>query len=439
MFESRCEFSVPIKFSHFANLQKVSFVLQTRSHDENHYRFSKQHLISVFLKNLKNRFFDWAKAPIIDDRKLVRICAFLNVFCLSWLSLTGKGYADSELIDLEEMAQDFVLETKKIEIPGYPFAFNPSIIRWQGRLIMSFRVIDDPKASFNSWIGLIFLDDNFNPIGEPQKLIMRPADSTVPCRAEDARFLIAGDRLWMIYSDNAEPKISRGGYRVYIATVIETDGHFSLEGIECLSRFEGENQNFREKNWVPFEYEGQLLLAYSLKPHRIFIPMAETGECWTVATTPTLVDWAWGDLRGGTPAIFDENIGEYLAFFHSSKNMATVHSDGAVVSHYFIGAYTFSRHPPFNITRISQEPIVGRGFYRGTIYKPYWKPVRVVFPCGIIVEQDYIWITYGRQDHEIWITKLDKKRLLNHLTPVKLPKENHDRPTMYAKSPRDTK
>ena len=49
MFESRCEFSVPIKFSHFANLQKVSFVLQTRSHDENHYRSSKQHLISVSL------------------------------------------------------------------------------------------------------------------------------------------------------------------------------------------------------------------------------------------------------------------------------------------------------------------------------------------------------------------------------------------------------
>jgi len=34
------------------------------------------------------------------------------------------------LIDLDSMAQDFVLETKKIEIPGYPCAFNPAIVRW---------------------------------------------------------------------------------------------------------------------------------------------------------------------------------------------------------------------------------------------------------------------------------------------------------------------
>ena len=32
-------------------------------------------------------------------------------------------------IDLSIMKQDFVLDTKRIEIPGYPYVFNPSIVR----------------------------------------------------------------------------------------------------------------------------------------------------------------------------------------------------------------------------------------------------------------------------------------------------------------------
>ncbi len=83
-----------------------------------------------------------------------------------------------------------------------------------------------------------------------------------------------------------------------------------------------------------------------------------------------------------------------------------------------MGAYTFSASPPFEITKISQEPIVGQNFYDGEYYKPYWVPVRCIFPCGFIIEDLYIYISYGRQDHEIWIAKLDKKALLMSLVPV---------------------
>ena len=164
------------------------------------------------------------------------------------------------LFDLEDRAQDFVLETKQILIPGHPFAFNPSIVRWQGRLMMSFRVIDDPKKSFESWIGLVLLDDDLNPISIPQRLAMRSPDSTIPCRAEDARLITVGDRLWMVYSDNAEPKVSRGGFRVYIAEVIGSNDDFSLQNIECLTQFEGVDPNLREKNWVPLTIKASFCL-----------------------------------------------------------------------------------------------------------------------------------------------------------------------------------
>ena len=80
---------------------------------------------------------------------------------------------------------------------------------------------------------------------------------------------------------------------------------------------------------------------------------------------------------------------------------------------------TFSSQPPFRITRVSPEPIIGRGFYHGPLYRYYWKPSEIVFPCGILLDSEFIWVTFGRQDHEICVAKIDKKGLLAYLKPTK--------------------
>ena len=324
--------------------------------------------------------------------------------------------AQSAPIDLQTMAQDFVLETKRIEIPGYPYAFNPSLVRWRGFFLLSFKVIPDPKNSFNSHIGLVWLDEHFNPIGEVQLLDTRKGMREIPSRSEDARLIVIQGRLFMIYSDCTEPAISKGGFRVHLGEIDFNGTSFSILRPESLKQFEGETQNRREKNWVPFEYNGGMLLSYQLAPHLVMRPRMGTGRCETVSLSQSLPSWDWGELRGGTPALLDG--AEYLAIFHTSMNIASAYSDGKVLSHYFMGAYTFSAHPPFEITRISPEPIVGKGFYEGALYKPYWKPVCVVFPGGLLLEGKTVWVAYGRQDHEVWIAKLDKQKLLQSLVPV---------------------
>ncbi len=335
---------------------------------------------------------------------------FFCLFTLCSLCL----FADP--IDLEEKIQDFVLETRKIEVPGYPLALNPCIIRWQGRIIMSFRIIPNRKNSYTTLLGLVWLDDDLCPVGEPQILLTRDPDSPIPPRGEDARLLTIDDRLYIIYDDCNSRQINKACYRMYYGE-IQFDGEFfSIENLEGIFQYEGESPDIREKNWVPFDYQDTLLLAYSLVPHRIFCPIFGSPECITLATTTSLINWPWGILRGGTPGFLVD--GEYLAFFHSSMDIPTVHSEGRKISHYFMGAYTFAAQSPFAITRISPEPIVGKGFYNGTIYKPFWKSVRVIFPCGYIFDDDYIWLSYGRQDHESWIVKLDKKKLFESLVPV---------------------
>ncbi|MBS0625480.1 MAG: hypothetical protein JSS32_05465 [Verrucomicrobia bacterium] len=320
------------------------------------------------------------------------------------------------LLDLEENPQDFILEIKKIEIPGYPDAFNPSIFRWDGRLLMSFRFIPNPKDSYTSYLGIVWLHENFDPDGPVQVLNTREPGDPVPSRAEDGRIVQVGEKRYFVYSDNTEPKLSKGGFRVYISELNLLNGKFFLSDIECLSQYPHESREIREKNWTPFDYKGNLLLAFSQVPHEIFCPVFGTGECFTVEKTPTKIDWEWGVPRGGSPALPVE--GEYLSFFHSSIKIGTLHSDGKAMPHYFMGVYTFSMEPPFEILRISPRPIVGRMFYRGPVHNRYWGSVRVVFPCGFIEDEKYIWVSYGRQDHELWIAKLDKKGLLDSLVPV---------------------
>jgi beta-1,4-mannooligosaccharide phosphorylase len=337
----------------------------------------------------------------------------MKLFLLSLLfisSLSALPY------DLEKECSDFVLETKKIEIPGYPHAFNPSIIRWHDYLLLSFRTIPDRKSSFNSELGLVWLDEEFNPISEPQLLDLRKNNRSVPCRAEDGRLIEVDGNLYMIYSDCSDPKISKGGFRVWIMQLDLDEDQFVAISSECFRNFEDASLMRREKNWTPFSYKNHLLLEYSQSPHRILFPLFGSNSCETVAFTENSLPWIWGELRGGTPALIDN--GEYLSFFHSSIDMPSLHSEGKSIAHYFIGAYTFSSTPPFEMTKISPKPIIAKGFYSGPMHQPYWKPVRVVFPGGLLIEDESIYITYGKQDHEVWIAKLDKNALLKSLVPI---------------------
>ncbi len=325
----------------------------------------------------------------------------------------------ADLIDLDENPHDFVLETKQILIDEFPHAFNPSIVRWDGRFLLSFRNLppQECKMKFNSDLYLVWLDEEFNPVSKPQLLNIRLCNQRVPSRAEDARLVFIGKRLHIIYSDNADEKVTAGGFRMYSAELDHFGDYIVLQNQEKMSDWAGHQPERREKNWVPFDYKGDLFLAYNVAPHYILRPIFGTEQCDLMAHTEVEHNWKWGSIRGGTPALKIED--EYLSFFHSQIKMSSVHSKGKEMLHYFMGAYTFSAQEPFEITKISPEPIRGKHFYHGKEYERYWGSVRVVFPCGLMMDDHYIWVTYGRQDHELWIAKLDKKRLLASLTPSK--------------------
>lgn len=325
-----------------------------------------------------------------------------------------KIFPLEEQIDFNKLKQDFILETKKIQIPEHPHAFNPSIIRWKGQLLMSFRCYD-PKTRATNPIGLVWLDENFEPISTPQIFEFPFHNPVLLSKQQDPRLIAVNGRLFLVYNNIKEDVIHREMRRMFIVELFESQGLFTSSQPECLLHFENENEMRYEKNWVPFEYNGELLLAYSIIPHRIMRPLEGTHSCETLYDTRIPFTWDWGVPRGGTQALLDKD--HYLSFFHSWKDIPTVQSNGKKITHYVLGAYIFENKPPFSILAVSPEPIVADNFYEPPYYRT-WKPLRCVFPAGILLDEEFVWITYGRQDHELWVTKIDKKKLLQSLIPL---------------------
>lgn len=337
-------------------------------------------------------------------------CHLFHFIILISLALNTHSYA---LFDMEGLRQDFVLETKQIDIPNYPDAFNPSIVRWKESILMCFR-IRDPITSLTNQIGLIWLDDDCNIASMPKILKMPPHQDIYFPRTQDPRLVAIGSDLFIVYNEFHKTSLGSNRRMAY-SKICESNNFFYTEPPTYLLAFENENPSKQEKNWVPFNYNNELHFSYSIEPHLVFRPIAGTHSCHSAASTSSYLKWNWGILRGGTPA--EKIDDQYLAFFHSVKDFVSLQSKGSRILHYFMGAYTFNASPPFKVTKISPEPIVGENFYNGPLYDT-WKPLLVVFPGGYVHDENYIWIAYGRQDHEVWIVKLDKQGLFDSLVNV---------------------
>lgn len=330
-----------------------------------------------------------------------------------------------EFLDRADSKYDIVKTTKQIHLQEFPGAWNPSIVKFQDGYLLTFRWaprrIEEPWVSH---IGLVLLNDSFEPITKPELLDTRVYSNATPSQAEDARITYIGDKLYVVYNDNIDLVFPSYWERrdMYVAEIIYENEQFSLSKPVKMTHKTKSRDRPWQKNWSPFEWKNQLMLTYCINPHEIIIPDTETGVCQPLAVSNTEISkdswvfnaWEYDSLRGGTPAILVD--GEYLAFFHSGVITRTACSEYYDIWHYLVGAYTFSADPPFALTKISPTYIDHPGFYT---YSSYAK--RVIYPGGFVVDGKNIYLAYGKDDCEIWIATIDLQNLKNSLVPIRLP------------------
>ena len=312
-----------------------------------------------------------------------------------------------------EPDQNIVLSTKRIVLDRFEGAFNPSIAKVAEGFLLTFRYCPDPaNQNWLSYTGVVILNESLDLVTEPQLLNTREKNSKTPSQVEDARLFIYKDKLFLIYNDNID-EIFFGPWTrrdMFMAQLFVEDGHYQLSRpvkLVCEEKIHSQSQ---QKNWVPFEWNQTLLFGYSVTPHEILVPNLKNGACFSKYKTDSPIDWIYGKLRGSSAALLVD--GEYLAFFHSGVKTRSPASHDWKLWHYFMGAYTFSATPPFQILKMTEKPILGKDFYT-----PSYREKRVVFPGGFVDAGETLYLAYGKDDCEIWVAILDKKELKRALIP----------------------
>lgn len=318
-------------------------------------------------------------------------------------------------IDIHQEDSTLFLTTKRLQFDQFPGAYNPSLIQVEDGFLMTFRYSTEPLSTEDatSYIGIVHLSSDLQPISEPQLLETRNEYSKTMPQSEDARIFSYLNRLFLVYNDSLELNCPNAWERrdMFVSEIYRFGSEYILSQPLKLCYVEGYQYQYWQKNWVPFDWDNRLYFSYSLSPHRVLSTDLRDGSCFLFQETSPQIKWDYGKLRGGTPPIVVD--GEYLAFFHSSIPIETNASIGWIMWHYFMGAYTFQKEPPFQITKYTPEPLLTKGFYTPSEYEK-----RVIFPGGLVIVGSTIYMAYGKDDQEIWIATMDLNELKKRLVPV---------------------
>lgn len=309
------------------------------------------------------------------------------------------------------LSKTSIVSSRQITIPGFPNAYNPSIISYKDGYLLSFRFIsrlpETEKSKFRtdvSFVGVARLDKKFKAFEKSVQLLNIVSHSPkFSLTAEDGRLLRIGERIFLFFNDLPLSE-TPGQFAMYFGEIVEEQGRFVLKEPAKLLNYP--NAISIEKNWSPFVSDGRLYVIYSDQPRVILEVDLNTGYCKEVSRT--LMNWNWdlGIIRGGTPGYLVND--QFLTFFHSSFP-AKLPKGRA----YVMGAYTFDKDPPFSIGKITRLPIGELTYYTEN------NSPKIVFPGGMVFQDHLIHVAWGKGDKQIFITTFDREKLLSSMDALK--------------------
>ncbi len=162
-----------------------------------------------------------------------------------------------------------------------------------------------------------------------------------------------------------------------------------------------------EKNWIWFMHNGEWYCIYSINPMIVFKVGRDGGMVQEWKNKEVKVPWTHGlPIRGGTVPY---RVGdEYYAFFHTS----TVWQ--APRRRYYMGAYTFSAEPPFELKRITSRPLLTGSEHD---FRALGGPL-VIFPNGSLLVDDNWLVVFGVNDENCGWIKIPFSALEERMEPV---------------------
>lgn len=277
-----------------------------------------------------------------------------------------------------------------------PRAYNPSIIEFDGKIIMAYRAHRLDQGG-RCAIVLCELDKNWR--ASNNQWLDLPLTSGLD-HHEDPRLFLWRKKLCLAY---VETQFRQGHpYTCVIKYAVlrrqSLGRKIAWIVAETFRPIYGNNDgSHREKNWTPFVLNDRVHFIYSAQPiHEIIeVDGARVVTVHKIAIGPK---WPWGPIHGGSSPIAMPN-GDWLTVFHSSVNNV----EPPFWRTYYSGAYTFKPFPPFEITGISHSPILTGSIEDWHAFDPRkevadWKPA-VTLAGGCIANGRGYYVAYGINDH----------------------------------------
>jgi predicted GH43/DUF377 family glycosyl hydrolase len=311
-----------------------------------------------------------------------------------------------------------------------PAVLNPSLVYRNGSAFLSGVWSKDSKFQRLLWVKNAQNVSNIQEIVKEKNFARDNLLQSIKFNGEDSRLFIArNDRMYLTFCRRFSKKIPE--LQMAYAEVVSWNDTFHMSPIVDVKFNEFPKGD--QKNWCPFDFNGRMLFVSEIQPHRIVgltsdpidslspeqhVPSIMSTEAVTLSLTNiTNTTWEYGEMRGGTPAVF---IGEkrYLSFFHSSNDIIP---GGTKVKTYNFGAYIFDSQPPFAVKAISRHPIVHRSMYSGPWVnneQAFYLTDYVPFPMSFHVREGVVYLIYGKQDKAGWVAEMDLKHLLDSLRSV---------------------
>ena len=285
----------------------------------------------------------------------------------------------------------------------FPFGYNPSICRWNNRIVMVYRY-HDSRNSWETSLAIAELNENLETISNNKIELAGQTN-------EDPRLFVWGSELWIAYvqASLAVP----GGMPTCVVRYgrLVEEKPWKIEG-QFLPSFGKNDGTGMEKNWVPWlKGTKEVHFIYSSSPTQTMIPTVSGKD---LEESPGL-RWKWGTPRGGTPPIQRQPDGLYLSFFHSRlDNEPPMEPPMPAFHHrYYVGALV--RNSMGEQTQISKLQILRGSELDGLTADErkkcyHWKP-NVVFPLGAIEYKDGWLLSVGINDSACALVTLKESDL----------------------------
>lgn len=268
----------------------------------------------------------------------------------------------------------------------FPFGYNPSIIRYRGRILMAYRW--HPRNGPSTELAISELDEKFN-VKVNDRIQLNPA----PVSAEDPRLFIFKDELYVSYVESEWPKRLSG---IIKYGLLAEDSPWRV--VEVKQPSLKNDGSLVQKNWVFFEHSPALCCIYSSSPRYEVYDLTHLQ-----AHTDYEVRWPYGEIRGGAVVAYQD---KYIRFFHSAHDF----EPPPFPRRYYIGAFLMEQSPPFKVIAVCSKPVVVgsevcdlTGDQRNKCH--HYKP-QVVFPGGVIASGEHFILSVGTNDSGCCLLKL---------------------------------